>query len=108
MECKPFPDSDNEHISSKVLFNPMSEYINRHDEDDLEKSFDKFKNKHGYNYKDEHEHRQRLKNFRHNNRYINTRNRAGLTYKMKLNKYADRTVKNILNKTFFSQKICSI
>ena len=33
-----------------------------------------------------------LKTFRHNNRYVNTKNRAGLTYKMKLNKFADRTV----------------
>ncbi|CAF3433511.1 unnamed protein product [Rotaria sp. Silwood1] len=88
MKCIGFPDSD---ISSHVLFNPMREYINRHGEDDLQISFDEFKKQHGYKYKDEYEHRHRLKTFRHNNRYINTRNRAGLTYKMKLNKFADRT-----------------
>ncbi|CAF0898668.1 unnamed protein product [Rotaria sordida] len=88
MKCIGFPDSE---ISSHVLFNPMSEYINRFGEDDLQASFDKFKKKHGYKYKDESEHRYRLKIFRHNNRYVNTRNRAGLTYKMKLNKFADRT-----------------
>lgn len=92
MECIGFPDSDTEHTSSRVLFNPMSEYINRHSEDELQTAFDKFKDKHGYKYKDEQEHRHRLKVFRHNNRYVNTRNRAGLTYKMKLNKFADRTV----------------
>lgn len=92
MSCRPFPDSDNEHTSSRVLFNPMSEYINRHGEDYLQSSFDEFKKKHGHEYKDEHEHRHRLKIFRHNNRYVNTRNRAALSYKMKLNKFADRTV----------------
>ncbi len=92
MTCTAFPDSDNEHTSPRVLFNPMSEYINRHGEDQLQSSFDKFQKKHGYKYKDEHEHRHRLKIFRHNNRYVNTRNRAGLSYQMKLNKFADRTV----------------
>ncbi|CAF4862285.1 unnamed protein product, partial [Rotaria magnacalcarata] len=32
-----------------------------------------------------------MKIFRQNVRYINTRNRAALPYKMKLNKFADRT-----------------
>ncbi|CAF1140553.1 unnamed protein product [Adineta steineri] len=91
MTCIEFPDSDSEHTSPRVLFNPMSEYMNRHGEDYLQTSFDEFKNKHGYKYKDEHEHRHRLKTFRHNNRYVNTHNRAGLSYKMKLNKFADRT-----------------
>jgi hypothetical protein len=95
MKCTGFPDPDNEHTPARVLFNPMSEYINHHDEDYLQSSFDEFKKKHGYKYKDEHEHRQRLKTFRHNNRYVNTQNRAGLSYKMKLNKFADRTVKII-------------
>ena len=61
MKCTGFPDPDDEHTSSRVLFNPMSEYINRHGEDDLQSSFDEFKKKHGYKYKDEHEHRHRLK-----------------------------------------------
>ena len=92
MQCIAFPDSDSQHTSPRVLFNPMSEYINRHGEDDLQASFDEFKRKHGYNYKDEQEHRHRLKTFQHNGRYVNARNRAGLSYKMKLNKFADRTV----------------
>ena len=93
MTCIPFPDSDDEHTAARVLFNPMSEYINRHGDDHLQSTFDEFKKKHGRNYKDEHEHRRRLKIFRHNNRYVNTRNRAALSYKMKLNKFADRTVR---------------
>ncbi|CAF3373464.1 unnamed protein product [Rotaria socialis] len=91
MQCVGFPDSENEHTSPRVLFNPMSEYINRHGEDDFESSFENFKEQHERKYKDEHEHRRRLKIFRHNNRYVNTRNRAGLTYTMKLNKFADRS-----------------
>jgi hypothetical protein len=92
LTCTGFPGPGLEHTSPRVLFNPMSEYINRHDEDHLESSFEQFKKKHGHKYETEHEHRHRLKTFRHNVRYINTRNRAGLTYKMKLNKFADRTV----------------
>ena len=70
----------------------MSEYINRHNDDHLESSFEQFKKKHGHKYTTEHEHRLRMKTFRHNVRYINTRNRASLPYKMKINKLADRTV----------------
>ena len=93
MKCQGYPDGDAEHPSARVLFNPMSEYINRHGEDAVQESFDRFRNKHGYKYKDEHEHRQRLRTYRHNIRYINTRNRAALTYRMKLNRFADRTVR---------------
>jgi hypothetical protein len=93
MKCQAYPDGDDEHPSNRVLFNPMSEYINRHGEEAVQQSFDRFRHKHGYNYKDEHEHRQRLKTYRHNIRYINTRNRAALTYRMKLNRFADRTVR---------------
>jgi len=90
MKCTSFPD--NEHSTSpRVLFNPMSEYINRHGEEHFESSFDEFKKKHGHKYESEHEHRHRMKTFRHNVRYINTRNRASLSYKMKINKFADRT-----------------
>ena len=92
MKCTGFPGPGLEHTSPRVLFNPMSEYINHHGEDYLELSFEKFKTKHGHQYESEHEHRHRLKIFRHNIRYINTRNRAPLSYKMKLNKFADRTV----------------
>lgn len=94
MKCQSYPDGDDEHPSSRVLFNPMSEYINRHGEEAVQQSFDRFRHKHGYKYKDEHEHRQRLRTFRHNIRYINTRNRAALTYRMKLNRFADRTVRH--------------
>lgn len=70
----------------------MSEYINRHGEEHFQASFEQFKKTHGHKYDSEHEHHQRMKIFRNNVRYVNTRNRAGLTYKMKINKFADRTV----------------
>ena len=92
MTCTGFPGPGLEYTSPRVLFNPMSEYINRHGEEHLESSFERFKNKHGHKYDSEHEHRLRLKIFRSNVRYINTGNRAALPYKMKLNKFADRTV----------------
>ena len=92
MQCTGFPGPGLEHTTPRVLFNPMSEYINRHGEEHLEKSFDQFKNQHGVKYETDLEHRQRLNIFRNNVRYINTGNRAGLSYKMKINKFADRTV----------------
>lgn len=104
MTCQAFPDGDSEHPSARVLFNPMSEYINRHGQDELDQGFDQFKKKHGHHYKDEKEHRHRLKVFRHNIRYINARNRAALTYRMKLNKFADRTV-SVLHTNSIQTKI---
>lgn len=92
MTCQAFPDSDSEHPSARVLFNPMSEYINRHSKDEIQQGFDQFKKRHGYKYKDEHEHQHRLKIFRSNVRYIDAHNRAAKSYRMKLNRFADRTV----------------
>jgi hypothetical protein len=92
MKCTGFPGPGLEHTSPRVLFNPISEYINRHNEDHVESSFEQFKKTHGYKYETEEEHRHRLKIFRNNVRYINTGNRAALPYKMKINKFADRTV----------------
>lgn len=66
--------------------------MNRHHEDYIESSFEQFKKTHGHKYTSEQEHRERMKIFRQNVRYVNTRNRAALTYKMKINKFADRTV----------------
>ncbi|CAF1371257.1 unnamed protein product, partial [Didymodactylos carnosus] len=90
MKCTGFPGPGDEH---RVLFNPMSEYINHHGsyEDHAEQSFDTFKKHHNKKYKDTKEHRQRLATYRHNMRYVNAKNRAGLTYKMRLNHLADRT-----------------
>lgn len=90
MTCTGFPGPGLEHTSPRVLFNPMSEYISRHGEEYLQSSFDEFKQTHGHTYTDK-EHHQRLNIFRQNVRYINTRNRAALSYKMKINKFADRT-----------------
>jgi len=97
MKCTGFPGPGLEHTTPRVLFNPMSEYINRHDDDHVESSFEQFKKQHGHKYETELEHRHRMKIFRNNIRYINTRNRAALPYKMKINKFADRTV-NLKNK----------
>jgi hypothetical protein len=92
MKCTGYPGPGLEHTTPRVLFNPMSEYINRHDVDHVETSFEQFKQKHGHKYETELEHRHRLNIFRNNVRYINTQNRAGLSYKLKINKFADRTV----------------
>lgn len=98
MQCRSFPDSETEHTSARVLFNPMSEYLHGHGASAVDDSFDEFKKKHGLEYNSEHEHRHRLKLFRNNHRYVNAKNRAALTYRMKLNKFADRTVRRSLKK----------
>ena len=72
----------------------MSEYINRHGEDYFQTAFDQFKKQHGHDYQNDKEHQHRLKVFRQNVRYVNTRNRASLPYKMRINKFADRTVRH--------------
>ena len=92
MTCQAFPDGDSEHPSARILFNPMSAYINRYSKDEIQQGFDQFKKRHGYKYKDEQEHQHRLKIFRSNVRYIDAHNRAGKSYRMKLNRFADRTV----------------
>lgn len=91
-KCTGFPGPGLEHTSPRVLFNPMSEYINRHGEEHFQSSYEQFKKTHGLKYDSEHEHHERMKIFRNNVRYINTGNRAALPYKMKINKFADRTV----------------
>lgn len=101
MQCTGFPGPGLEHTTPRVLFNPMSEYINRHGEEHFQSSFEQFKKTHGHQYDTEHEHRHRMKVFRNNVRYINTRNRAALPYKMKINKFADRTV------SFFRRRLRS-
>jgi C1A family cysteine protease len=46
---------------------------------------------HNKEYKDDIEHEQRLHNFQHNIRYINSKNRAGLSYQLAVNHLADRS-----------------
>lgn len=74
----------------KVLMNPMSEYIHGYDEH-ITEMFQQFKSKHNRNYATIKEHSQRRHTFRQNVRFIHSKNRAGLSYKLDVNHLADRS-----------------
>ena len=63
MKCGDFPGPG----LSKVLANPMMEFINN-DESHLHPQFDQFKKKHDKKYETQIEHKERLHLFRQNSR----------------------------------------
>lgn len=88
-ECGDFPGpgatGKNEH---GIMMNPMKDLVQTSRFDDAHgefaKSFDK-------NYKHEVERRKAGNNYMQNLRYINSKNRQGLSYKLKVNHMADMT-----------------
>lgn len=87
----PGPGSGIEHI---LEANPMREYIHR-ENSHIDNAFKGFMTTHEKDYENDKEHRHRLRNFRHNYRFIKSHNRAGKTYKMKINHLADRSDEEI-------------
>lgn len=87
LTCRAFPGPGVEFIS---LHNPVKEFIDGVDKH-VENAFEEFKSKHNKNYADEREHAKRLNIFRHNYRFINSKNRAGLSYNLAVNHLADFT-----------------
>lgn len=87
LQCGPFPGpgSGSEH---HISMNPMHEFIHRAD-DHVEDAFERFKRAHSKNYRDKATHEKRKHNFRHNLRFVNSKNRAGLTYRLAVNHLAD-------------------
>ncbi|KAK7100164.1 digestive cysteine proteinase 1-like [Littorina saxatilis] len=85
--CSGFPGPGAEH---RITLNPMHEFIHR-DDSHTDILFKRFKNAHGKVYDSDAEHQNRQHVFRQNLRYINSKNRAGLTYTMAVNHLADRT-----------------
>jgi hypothetical protein len=80
----PGPGNDEHHIT----MNPMKEFCH-HDESHLEPMFNKFKEFHNKSYKDDQEHAARQHSFRNNLRYIFSKNRANLGFKLAVNHLAD-------------------
>ena len=64
LKCRDFPGP-----GANTLVNPMKEFIIG-DDSHVHFSFDNFKNKHGKEYKNEVEHKERLHIFRQNYRYL--------------------------------------
>jgi C1A family cysteine protease len=92
LTCTSFPGPGLSHTNS-ILMNPVKEYIHRQDHH-VHESFEHFKKTHKRQYSpDEHDSRKHV--FRQNLRYIHSKNRAGLTYKMAVNHLADKTEKEM-------------
>ncbi|XP_029638963.1 digestive cysteine proteinase 1 [Octopus sinensis] len=85
MKCTGFPGPGDKHLAS---MNPMLELVNRKTSyvDDM---FEEFKQKHSKSYNNEKEHSKRKHHFLQNLRYIDSKNRAGLTYTLAVNHLAD-------------------
>ena len=74
--------------------NPMREYVNHHS-DHLDAAFDSFKKRHDKSYSGDNpgdrDHDARKDIYRHNLRFIHSKNRQGLTYTLEENHMADWT-----------------
>ncbi|XP_059155054.1 digestive cysteine proteinase 1-like [Physella acuta] len=77
-----------------IMMNPIREYIHNYD-DHVHEAFERFKKTHNKVYKDDEEHETRKQIFRKNLRFINSKNRAGLTYTLAVNHLADRSEKEM-------------
>ncbi|KAL8558058.1 hypothetical protein ACOMHN_022951 [Nucella lapillus] len=88
MTCSGFPGPGKEH---HLIFNPMREFVHG-DDSHIPAMFQEFKNQHSKAYTgDSMEHTIRQNHFRQNVRYIHSKNRQGLTYRMAINHMADRS-----------------
>lgn len=86
LTCTGYPGPGNE--GHRVSFNPMREFIH-HDDKHVDSMFDNYRKTYNKNYETDREHAQRKTNFRHNLRFINSKNRAAVTYKLAVNQFAD-------------------
>ncbi|XP_078094458.1 digestive cysteine proteinase 2 [Mustelus asterias] len=90
LPCKGFSNPEVEH---RILANPIQDLVTTDKEDRVHQLFQHYKEKFKRDYEnDEEEHDLRKVTFIHNVRYIQSRNRANLTYKMEVNHLTDRTV----------------
>lgn len=90
MECRSFPGPGASHHLTKATFNPMKEFIHGFDEH-ITNGFESFIQAHNREYSLEKEKQKRLDIFRHNFRFIHSKNRQGLTYRLAVNHLADKT-----------------
>jgi hypothetical protein len=78
-QCQSFPGPGNTHYAT---MNPMKEFVYPPAEEHVEEEFERFKNKHSKEYDGDYEHENRKNIFRQNLRFINSRNRKGLSYSL--------------------------
>ncbi|XP_058968750.2 counting factor associated protein D [Pocillopora verrucosa] len=79
-------------MKSRYHFNPMAEFMHENFEDgEVEQMFEEFKRTHKKSYDDPTEHEQRKHIFRHNMRFISSKNRAALNFTLAPNELSDVT-----------------
>nr|XP_056702425.1 digestive cysteine proteinase 2-like [Euleptes europaea] len=84
-------------LEHQIMANPMQEFvgttgeISRHHEH----LFQRYRKKFGKTYKSEKEMEHRKHNFIHNRRYVHSKNRANLSYKLAVNHLADHTAEEM-------------
>jgi len=88
MVCVGFPGPGKGHHAT---FNPMQEFIHPVANEHVDHAFHNFKHRHDVKYRNKHEHEYRKDIFRQNLRYINSINRAKLSYTLAINHLADKT-----------------
>ncbi|XP_048057594.1 counting factor associated protein D-like [Megalobrama amblycephala] len=86
MTYEEFPDPPEEH---QILANPLQDYVSTSPVSHAHRLFGSFKEKFNRLYKNEKEHEERENNFVHGFRYVHSTNRAGLTYSLGINQFAD-------------------
>ncbi|XP_048583026.1 pro-cathepsin H isoform X2 [Nematostella vectensis] len=84
-------------IKSHYVVNPMSQFMHfDHAKDrELARLYHEYKAKHGKHYRTHAEHDQRKHIYKHNFRFISSKNRQNLSYKLKTNHLADLTEKEV-------------
>ncbi|XP_069479013.1 digestive cysteine proteinase 2-like [Ambystoma mexicanum] len=89
LKCEGFPGPGLEH---HILANPMQDFFDRNDGSDrVHRLFNHYADQYGKEYGKEEELEHRKRTFTHNMRYVHSKNRAGLPYKLALNHLADHT-----------------
>lgn len=83
--CRSFPGPGLEHVGQH---NPIREYINGVDSH-VDKEFDQFVDKHNKTYANQTHERQRKNIFRQNLRYISSKNRESIHFRLAVNHLAD-------------------
>lgn len=82
-------------MQNSITFNPMQEFIHPISIDHVDEQFTKFINKHGVSYSNESEYEYRKSVFHRNLRFIESKNRDNLSYKLGVNYLADKTEEEI-------------
>jgi len=94
--CHDFPGPGvvDEHLERQTHHNPMAEYLSDNDTH-VHHLFNRFVKKHDKNFTAPEDHAMKKNVFRHNLRYIHSKNRASLNFSLAINHLADKTMSEI-------------